>query len=108
MRLDRLLHDNRPFALLSRRTPGHDHSVVELLIGPVTTYERLADIPDEGLALIPFRQIRERGFDVRDDGTPLSGLTPEETYALPQAEALAQLRAHDVRFEGGGFDVGDE
>ena len=108
MRLDRLLHDNRPFALLSRRTPGHDHSVVELLIGPVTTYERLADIPDEGLALIPFRQIRERGFDVRDDGTPLSVLTPEETYALPLAEALAQLPAHDVRVEGGGFDVGDE
>ncbi|MEW2121381.1 anthranilate synthase family protein [Streptomyces sp. NPDC005474] len=108
MRLDRLLSDNRPFALLSRRTPGHDHSVVELLIGPVTTYDRLADIPDEGLALIPFRQIRERGFDVRDDGTPLSVLTPEETYALPLAEALAQLPAHDVRVEGGGFDVGDE
>ncbi|WP_327694314.1 anthranilate synthase family protein [Streptomyces sp. NBC_00459] len=108
MRLDRLLHDNRPFALLRRRTPGHDHSVVELLLGPVTTYDRLADIPDEGLALIPFRQIRERGFDVRDDGTPLAVLTPEETYELPLAEALDQLPAHDVRVEGGGFDVGDE
>ncbi|MEH0422572.1 anthranilate synthase family protein [Streptomyces sp. B21-083] len=108
MRLDRLLHDNRPFALLRRRTPGHDHDVVELLLGPVTTYERLADIPEEGLALIPFRQIRERGFDVRDDGTPLSVLTPEERHELPLAEALAQLPAHEVRVEGGGFDVGDE
>ncbi|MGY1501519.1 anthranilate synthase family protein [Streptomyces sp. QTS52] len=108
MRLDRLLHDNRPFALLRRRTPGHDHAVVELLLGPVSTYDRLADIPDEGLALIPFRQIRERGFDVRDDGTPLTVLTPEETYELPLREALAQLPAHDVRVEGGGFDVGDE
>ncbi|NEC86896.1 anthranilate synthase family protein [Streptomyces sp. SID12501] len=108
MRLDRLLHDNRPFALLRRRTPGHDHSVVELLVGPVSTYDRLADIPDEGLALIPFRQIRERGFDVRDDGTPLTVLTPEETYELPLEEVLEQLPAHDVRVEGGGFDVGDE
>ncbi|MFI1352237.1 anthranilate synthase family protein [Streptomyces sp. NPDC020898] len=108
MRLDRLLHDTRPFALLRRRTPGHDHDMVELLLGPVTTYDRLADIPDEGLALIPFRQIRERGFDVRDDGTPLAVLTPEETYEIPLEQALAQLPSHDVRVVGGGFDVGDE
>ncbi|ULR50054.1 anthranilate synthase family protein [Streptomyces deccanensis] len=109
MDLTRLLSDDRPFALLRRRTPGlHDHDTVELLIGPVTTYERLADLPDEGLALVPFRQIRERGFDVRDDGTPLSVLVPEESYALPLERALAQLPAHDVRVEGGGFDVGDE
>lgn len=103
-----LLDDPRPFALLRRRTPGHDHDTVEVLIGPVRTYERLADIPDEGLALVPFRQIRERGFDVRDDGTPLSVLTPEESYVLPLERALAQLPVHDVRVEGGGFDVPDE
>lgn len=76
MNLLDLLDDPRPFALLRRRTPGRDHDVVELLLGPVREVERLADIPDEGLALIPFRQIRERGFDVRDDGTPLAVLTP--------------------------------
>ncbi|MFI1163859.1 anthranilate synthase family protein [Streptomyces sp. NPDC020801] len=108
MDLARLLHDPRPFALLRRRTPGHDHDLVELFLGPVSTRERLADLPDEGLALVPFRQIRERGFDVRDDGTPLTVLTPDETYAVPLAEALAQLPAHEVRVEGGGFDVGDE
>ncbi|MEV5917536.1 anthranilate synthase family protein [Streptomyces pseudogriseolus] len=108
MDLARLPHDDRPFALLRRRTPGHDHDVVELLTGPVTARERLADLPDEGLALVPFRQIRERGFDVRDDGTPLLVLTPEERREFPLAEALAALPAHDVRVEGGGFDVGDE
>lgn len=76
MNLLDLLDDPRPFALLRRRTPGRDHDVVELLLGPVREVEHLADIPDEGLALIPFRQIRERGFDVRDDGTPLAVLTP--------------------------------
>lgn len=108
MDLVRLLHDPRPFALLRRRSPGHDEQTVELLLGPVATYDRLADLPDEGLALVPFRQIRERGFDVRDDGTPLAFLTPEESYGIPLADALAQLPGHDVRVAGGGFDVDDE
>ncbi|MFG2544290.1 anthranilate synthase family protein [Streptomyces sp. NPDC048594] len=106
--LDGLLADSRPFALLRRRSPGHDHDTVELLLGPVTEHDRLADLPDEGLALVPFRQIRERGFDVRDDGTPLLALTPEERYDIPLAEALDGLPAHEVHVEGGGFDVGDE
>ncbi|MEU0051069.1 anthranilate synthase family protein [Streptomyces sp. NPDC006309] len=108
MRLKDLLRDPRPFALLRRRTPGRDERTVEVLLGPVTRRERLADLPDEGLALVPFGQIRERGFDVRDDGTPLLVLTPEETHTLPLDEVLAQLPAHDVRVEDGGFDVPDE
>jgi phenazine biosynthesis protein phzE len=111
MNLPDLLDDPRPFALLRRRTPGHDHDTVELLLGPVREVERLADIPvgeRPSLALVPFRQIRERGFDVRDDGTPLSVLTAEETRVIPLDEALAQLPSHVVRVEDGGFDVADE
>ncbi|MFG2273096.1 anthranilate synthase family protein [Streptomyces chartreusis] len=111
MNLLGLLDDPRPFALLRRRTPGRaveEDGTVEVLIGQASTRDRLADLPDEGLALVPFRQIRERGFDVRDDGTPLTVLTPEESYAIPLAEALEQLPSHDVRVEGGGFDVADE
>ncbi|MFC5660306.1 anthranilate synthase family protein [Streptomyces nogalater] len=108
MDLARLAHDDRPFALLRRRTPGRDGQRVEVLIGPVTRRDRLADLPDEGLALVPFRQLAERGFDVRDDGTPLLVLTPEEAYEVPLAEALDRLPAHEVRVEDGGFDVDDE
>ncbi|MFF9020878.1 anthranilate synthase family protein [Streptomyces eurythermus] len=108
MDLARLAHDDRPFALLRRRTPGRDEQLVEVLIGPVTRRERLAALPDEGLALVPFRQLGERGFDVRDDGTPLLVLTPEESFELPLAEALDRLPAHAVRVEDGGFDVADE
>ncbi|MET8228261.1 anthranilate synthase family protein [Streptomyces sp. NPDC005301] len=111
MNLPDLLDDPRPFALLRRRTPGHDHDTVELLLGPVREVESLADIPvgeRPSLALVPFRQIRERGFDVRDDGTPLAVLTAEETRVIPLDEALAQLPSHDVRVEDGGFDVVDE
>ncbi|MFE9770255.1 anthranilate synthase family protein [Streptomyces sp. NPDC005931] len=108
MDLAHLPHDDRPFALLRRRTPGHDHAVVELLIGPVATREHLAELPDEGLALVPFRQIRERGFDVRDDGTPLLVLVPEERHEIPLADALSRLPGHTVRVEDGRFDVDDE
>jgi phenazine biosynthesis protein phzE len=112
MPISRLLdEDCPPFALLRRRTPGHDHDTVEVLIGAVHEAESLAGIPvadRPSLALVPFRQIRERGFDVRDDGTPLSVLVADETYEVPLAEALEALPAHDVRVEGGAFDVDDE
>ncbi|WP_374983480.1 anthranilate synthase family protein [Streptomyces fradiae] len=100
-----------PFALLRRRTPGRDHGTVEVLTGPVHEVERLADLPvgeRPALALVPFRQLRERGFDVRDDGTPLSVLVADEVHELPLGEALEQLPEHGVTVEDGGFDVPDE
>ncbi|MEW2068507.1 anthranilate synthase family protein [Streptomyces sp. NPDC007346] len=107
----RLLADDAPpFALLRRRTPGRDHDHVEVLIGQVREVERLAELPvgeRPALALVPFRQIAERGFDVRDDGTPLSVLVADETYELELARVLAALPAHDVAVEDRGFDVAD-
>ncbi|MFI0766894.1 anthranilate synthase family protein [Streptomyces sp. NPDC021218] len=117
----RLLADDAPpFALLHRRTPGRAPDTVEVLLGPVGEVARLTDIPlptgapedgapvADALALVPFRQIRERGFEVRDDGTPLAVLRPRESYELPLAEALEALPAHRVRVEDGAFDVDDE
>ncbi|MCQ8188809.1 anthranilate synthase family protein [Streptomyces rugosispiralis] len=117
----RLLSDDAPpFALLHRRTPGRAPDTVEVLLGPVDEVERLTDIPlptgaprdgapvADALALVPFRQIRERGFEVRDDGTPLAVLRPEESYELPLAEALEALPEHPVRVENGAFDVDDD
>ncbi|GAA3911679.1 phenazine-specific anthranilate synthase component I [Streptomyces gulbargensis] len=112
MDLSRLLDDScPPFALLRRRSPGRDHDTVEVLIGPVHEAGRLAELPvgpRPALALVPFRQIRERGFDVRDDGTPLSVLVADEVYELPLAEVLDRLPAHAVDVVDGGFDVSDE
>ncbi|QIY55081.1 phenazine-specific anthranilate synthase component I [Streptomyces sp. RPA4-5] len=108
-----------PFALLHRRAPGREAAspVVEVLTGEVTEVERLADIPlgngvpdapvTDALALIPFRQIRERGFRAHDDGTPLAVLRPRETAELPLDDILAALPAHDVRVTDGAFDVDD-
>ncbi|MFI5524071.1 anthranilate synthase family protein [Streptomyces platensis] len=108
-----------PFALLHRRTPGREATdTVEVLTGEVTEVERLADIPlgegvpdapvTDALALIPFRQIRERGFRAHDDGTPLAVLRPRETAELPLDDMLAALPAHEVRVTDGAFDVDDD
>ncbi|MFJ9614757.1 anthranilate synthase family protein [Streptomyces noursei] len=106
-----------PFALLRRRAPGRDGGTVEVLIGEVTEVERLADIPlgagvpdapvTDALALVPFRQIRERGFRAHDDGTPLAVLRPAECHELPLDALLTALPAHDVRVDDGAFDVTD-
>ncbi|MBM9505484.1 anthranilate synthase family protein [Actinacidiphila acididurans] len=117
--VDRLLAPGcPPFALLRRAAPGRPEDLVEVLVGPVTEADELAGIPlpsgapgtpvTDALVLVPFRQIRERGFDVRDDGTPLAVLTPAQAYELPLAALLPALPAGPVRVEDGAFDLTDD
>ncbi|MFI9272472.1 anthranilate synthase family protein [Kitasatospora sp. NPDC052896] len=119
--LARLTAPDAPaFALLHRRAPRLAPDTVELLIGEVGPYRRLADLPvptgrpadgaprHDLLALIPYRQIRERGFAAHDDGTPLLGLAVTEQYALPLAELAAALPRRPVTLHDGGFDLDDE
>ncbi|GIJ49972.1 phenazine-specific anthranilate synthase component I [Virgisporangium aliadipatigenens] len=68
-----------PFALL-RRSHG-----VEFITGTVSTVDRLADIPLPSLAVIPYRQVAERGFDHVDDGVPLECLRVESHTTLDPA-----------------------
>lgn len=103
----RLAAGTTPFALLRRRTPGRDGSVVEVLTGPVAHLPRLADLPEPALALVPFRQLAERGFDVTDDGTPLTALRPAERHEVPLDAMLQALPGHAVTVSGGAFDVDD-
>lgn len=100
-----------PFALIAR-----DRTTVELLTGDVVDVELLADIPltgDDGaprevLALVPFRQVRERGFECHDDGAPLRCLIVTDRRSIPRDEALAQLPTQPVALADAGFDIADE
>ncbi|MFC7216731.1 anthranilate synthase family protein [Streptomyces polyrhachis] len=122
MDLDALLSrltapDAHPFALLHRRTPARPRGTVEVLTGPVEEATALAGIglprgatgsaATDALVLVPCRQIRERGFDVRDDGTPLAVLRPLESCEVPLDELLDALPDHAVAVDDGGFDVPD-
>ncbi|RIQ29564.1 anthranilate synthase family protein [Jiangella rhizosphaerae] len=98
-----------PFALLARAgRPG-----VELLLGDVVDVDRLADIPlPDGdspatLALIPYRQLSERGFECHDDGAPLRCLRVRSRSHLSRADVVAAVSG-DVDVAPGGFDVADD
>ncbi|WP_229073661.1 anthranilate synthase family protein [Actinoplanes sp. DH11] len=96
--------NHAPFALLHR--DGADH--VEVLTGDVVTVEALADIPlDRGtpvLAVIPYRQIAERGFACVDDGTPLECLLVRSVERQP----LEAFPPGELQVRDGGFDISDD
>ncbi|MFE0443273.1 anthranilate synthase family protein [Streptomyces fungicidicus] len=109
---------NGPFALLHRPESGAPDRI-DVLAGPVDEYETLAGLPldepggDDGfelLALVPHRQIGERGFDHVDDGTPLAGLRITAQESVPLDEVLAALPRsadHPLALRDGGFELDD-
>ncbi|QIK82577.1 anthranilate synthase family protein [Sanguibacter sp. HDW7] len=100
-----------PFALLARE--GGD---VEVLTGTAVDVDLLDEIPlhdaagrpREVLALVPFRQVRELGFDAVDDDAPLRCLVVDERRVLVRADALAALPAEPVDVVDEGFDIDDD
>ena len=85
------------FALVSRPESGVP-GMLDVLVGDVSEVETLSDIPlaadAEGwdvLAVVPYRQLAERGFDAPDDGAPLLVMTVGSQDQVPVAAALARL-----------------
>lgn len=88
---------------------------VELLTGDIDDVDLLADIPltvdgtlREVFAMVPYRQVRERGFAAQDDGTPLRCLLVDDHLDLPLADVLAALPDTAVPLQDAGFDISDE
>ncbi|MGE7390531.1 anthranilate synthase family protein [Streptomyces sp. NPDC004126] len=117
--LDRVLGaDPPPFALLHRPgATGPDR--IDLVVGPAAERELIADIPltsgdgapgarHEVLALLPYRQIRERGYACPDDGAPLLTMAVEDQAVLPLDEVLAALPDLPISMDEGCFDADDE
>ena len=116
--LGRVLGPEPPaFALLHR--PEAVGERMEVLLGDVTTVERLADLPlpdggvagdprHELLALVPYRQIAERGFQCHDDGAPLLAMPVREQASYPLGDALARLPDVPIGLTGAHFDIDDE
>ncbi|WP_019868688.1 chorismate-binding protein [Salinispora oceanensis] len=103
--------DPGPFALVRRE--GADH--LDLYTGSVRVVERLADIPlptgaagPATLALVPYRQVTERGFDCVDDGAPLECLVIDRHEEIDLPVALAALPDAAVVTRRAGFDSSDE
>lgn len=119
--LDRIRSTRPPaFALLHRpETTGPD--TIDVVIGEVTTPQTLAQIPlpdrkaapsdgprHDVLAIIPYRQVAERGFDSRDDGAPLITMTVTDQDTMRSTEVLARLPDEPIRLSGGHFDISED
>ncbi|MEJ7706316.1 MAG: chorismate-binding protein [Nocardioidaceae bacterium] len=98
----------------------HGSDTVTLLGGTREDVEWLSDIPLESgaprpgrrfdrLLCIPFAQIRERGFEVHEDGTPLSSIDIDFEVEVPAAQLLEQLPDEPIETVGDhGFDIPDD
>ncbi|KOT33131.1 anthranilate synthase [Streptomyces caelestis] len=108
-----------PFALL-HRPEATGPGVLDILVGEVSHPGTLAGIPlpepsgatgaprHEVLALVPYRQIAERGFTGHDDGTPLVALSVARQETAPLAAVLQRLPDDPIRTTGARFDVDDD
>lgn len=101
-----------PYALI-RRQDAADPGELELLRGSVAEYERLSELPrveDAGgelLALVPYRQLRERGDACHDDGTPLRALSVTSRGTVRIDELPVPAGTGPV-LHGGAFDIDDD
>ncbi|WP_433794957.1 anthranilate synthase family protein [Actinoplanes sp. CA-252034] len=101
------------FALVHRPHTG-DPGRVEVLAGEVHTVASVAEIPlrdgpgdgpHDVLAVVPYRQVTERGYACIDDREPLLALVVREQDSAGIDRVLATLPARAPALaDGGGFD----
>ncbi|MBF9131634.1 chorismate-binding protein [Plantactinospora sp. S1510] len=103
--------DPGPFALVRR----DGAAALDVFTGLPRTVSRLADIPlppgpagPRTLALVPYRQITERGFACVDDAAPLECLVLSGHVRVPLTEVLAALPRTPTPVRDAAFDLSDE
>jgi phenazine biosynthesis protein phzE len=113
-----LRSDGPPFALLYRPESAGP-AAVEVLTGEVHGVDIIAELPirahragldaprHDVLAVLPYRQVAERGFSVPDDGAPLLAMTVREQWSVPLEQALEQLPDTPIEVASAGFDISD-
>ncbi|GAA1159100.1 anthranilate synthase family protein [Nocardioides aquiterrae] len=108
------------WAIIRRSTRAGDRDTVGVVGGRRHVVESILDVPlAEGvpeaghiadrLLAVPFRQVRERGFEAHDDGTPLVVVDVETELEFTVAEVVEAIDEVPVEFsDRGGFDTDDE
>jgi phenazine biosynthesis protein phzE len=114
------LQGHEAWAIIRRSTRAGDRDTVGLVGGRRRVVESILDIPleqgvpEDGhiadrLVAIPFRQVRERGFEAHDDGTPLVVVDVETEQEFSVAEVVDAIDDTGVEFaDRGGFETDDE
>ena len=114
------LREHEAWAIIRRSTRAGDRDTVGLVGGRRSVVESILDVPlesgapDDGhiadrLLAIPFRQVRERGFEAHDDGTPLVVVDVESEREFTVAEVVEAIDDAEVTFaDRGGFETDDD
>ncbi|GAA2609048.1 hypothetical protein GCM10009863_23160 [Streptomyces axinellae] len=107
--------DPGPFALLWRPAV-HGQDTVEVLTGPVRELRELSELSWHRtgnprsravLALLPFRQIAERGFDCHDGKEPVLAMLVEQRADTPAQGLLPLLERLPLGEAEAAFDLDD-
>ena len=114
------LQGHEAWAIIRRSTRAGDRDTVGMIGGRRSVVESVLDVPLETgvpesdhiadrLLAVPFRQVRERGFEAHDDGTPLVCVDIESELEFSVAEVIEAIDDTGVEFaDRGGFDIDDE
>ena len=114
------LQEHEAWAIIRRSTRVGGRDTVGLIGGRRSEVESLLDVPlthgvptdghiADRLLAIPFRQVRERGFEAHDDGTPLVVVDVETELEFSVAEIVEAIEDTGVEFaDRGGFETDDE
>src|SRR3954469_6870553 len=103
------LQGHEAWAIIRRSTRAGDRDSVGLVGGRRSVVESLLEVPlEEGvpegghiadrLLAIPFRQVRERGFEAHDDGSPLVVVDVETELEYTVAEVVDAIDDTGVEF----------
>lgn len=103
-----------PFALIVRGDRTNE-PMLEIYTGEALSCSRLDDIPlpptgrpgQSVIAVVPYRQLVERGYAVVDDGEPLRVIRIEREHRVPLGSALGAWPDTQIDVSGGQFDVED-
>src|SRR6188472_2840429 len=113
------LQGHEAWAVIRRSTRAGDRDTVGRVGGRRSVVESLLDVPLESgvpeqghiadrLLAVPFRQVRERGFEAHDDGTPLVVVDVESELEFTVEEVIAAIEDTGVEFaDRGGFETDD-
>lgn len=103
-----ILSGNHPFCLIQKQ----DDEEILVLLGKAGQYEFLQDIPRkygpagdgrryDTISMVPFCQLKERGFAVHDEGEKIRTIVVEEQATVRTGDLLRLLPAQPVRLAGG-------
>jgi phenazine biosynthesis protein phzE len=115
--LDRITGDVPPAAFALIHRPGCGHGGIDLIAGEPSSVAATTDIPlrpassragHDILALLPYRQLAERGLPCRDDAAPLLVLKIVEQAVATVDEVSARIHEAPTGLRGGGFDLDDQ